>query len=860
VTIPSPPGAPEGAAEAPEGEPGTALPPDHPRQIGPYRILRVLGEGGIGLVYLAEQSEPVRRRVALKVIKVGMDTRQVVARFDSERQALAVMDHPNIAHVLDAGATEGRPYFVMEYVHGVAITDYCDNERLSTDERVRLFLEVCAAVQHAHQKGVVHRDLKPSNVMVGMESGEPRVKVIDFGIAKAMGQGLTDLTLVTRVGQILGTPAYMSPEQAQMSGVDVDTRSDIYSLGVVLYELLAGTLPIELGSVPDYALPHALRDADVPAPSARVSTIGDAGEAIARHRRTDLQHLRGELRGDLDWIVAKAMEKDRTRRYETVEALAADLRRHLQHLPVLARPRSAGYVFGRFMRRHKAGVAAGAVALIALIAGAALATAGFIRATHAEQEARQQAQTAERTAQFLVDLFEVSDPSEARGNTITAREILDRGAERIRTELADQPDVQSALMNTIGTVYRNLGLFDGAQEQLEAALATRRSVFGDESPQVLESLINLAEVHYSNGDRSTSERMLREALALGERLDLPGGLGMADAMNDLALVLASYERQEFAAAIDLYRRALDIQLRERGSAHAEVVTVQGNLAVALYRSKQIEEAEALVRSNLALSERVNGVDSPQTAIQASLLAEILSAGPDRAESERLLRRSLAIFEHTLGSQHQRVANGHNALGRVLLLDPDRYAEATAEFGAAAAIYETIYPAGESRRARALADVGFVLMLTGRGVEAESRLREALDMLEDDAGPPRDLLLVQARLADLLFGMGRHEEALAAARAALAQAASGEETRRAYAASALAAVLAALGRNDEAESAATAIRPRMAGRPNVLDQLSMRRAFALYATWAGPGPLATYRADLESLGFEGLDADAIRSGS
>jgi eukaryotic-like serine/threonine-protein kinase len=386
-------------------------PAAEPRQIGPYRVLDALGVGGMGIVYLAEQAEPVRRRVALKVVKLGMDTKQVLARFESERQALAVMDHPNIARVLDGGVTQdGRPYFVMELVRGTPITEYADTHRLTTGERLRLFIAVCRAVQHAHQKGVIHRDIKPSNVLVAIQDGAPVVKVIDFGIAKAVGLGLTEQTLVTRAGQILGTPEYMSPEQAEMSGLDVDTRTDIYSLGVLLYELVVGALPFDLRAQADYTISHTLRERETPRPSTRLTSLGETVSTVARYRRTTPEGLRRELRGDLDWIILKAMDKDRTRRYETANGLAMDVERHLADEPVVARPPSARDRIAKFVRRNRPAVVAGAVATVAVIGGAAASTAGFLQAREQQARAERSAATAEQVTEFLVGLFRVSDP------------------------------------------------------------------------------------------------------------------------------------------------------------------------------------------------------------------------------------------------------------------------------------------------------------------------------------------------------------------------------------------------------------------------------------------------------------------
>jgi serine/threonine protein kinase len=331
--------------------------------IGHYKLLQQIGEGGCGIVYMADQERPVRRRVALKVIKLGMDTKQIIARFDAERQALALMDHPNIAKVLDAGATEtGRPYFVMELVRGVKITEYCDQNHLNASERLELFIQVCRAVQHAHQKGIIHRDLKPSNILVTLHDGVPVPKVIDFGIAKATQRRLTDQTVFTAFEQFMGTPAYMSPEQAEMSGLDIDTRSDIYSLGVLLYELLTSQTPFEAKELVAAGLDEMrriIREKDPPRPSTRLSTLAAAEQTtIARCRRSEPPKLIHLVRGDLDWIVMKCLEKDRTRRYETANGLALDLQRHLANEPVVARPPSNLYRFQKLVRRNKLAFAA----------------------------------------------------------------------------------------------------------------------------------------------------------------------------------------------------------------------------------------------------------------------------------------------------------------------------------------------------------------------------------------------------------------------------------------------------------------------------------------------------------------------
>src|SRR5262245_14401323 len=363
--------------------------------IGPYKLLEQIGEGGFGVVFMAEQQQPLRRKVALKVIKPGMDTRDVIARFEAERQALALMDHPNIAHVFDGGETvSGRPYFVMELVRGIPITRFCDESHLPVRERLELFVSVCQAVQHAHQKGIIHRDLKPSNILVTLHDDKPVVKVIDFGIAKATGQQLTEKTLFTGFAQMVGTPLYMSPEQAQMSGLDIDTRSDIYSLGVLLYELLTGTTPFDwerLRAAGYDELRRIIREEEPARPSTRMSTLGQAAATVSANRQSEAHKLSQLFRGELDWIAMRALEKDRNRRYETASAFAADVQRYLHDEPVLACPRSAWYRFRKFARRNRAVVmTATAVAVAVLLAvGSLVSAVGVLVASNAEIKEKQ---------------------------------------------------------------------------------------------------------------------------------------------------------------------------------------------------------------------------------------------------------------------------------------------------------------------------------------------------------------------------------------------------------------------------------------------------------------------------------------
>jgi serine/threonine protein kinase/formylglycine-generating enzyme required for sulfatase activity len=448
--------------------------------IGPYKLLQQIGEGGFGVVFMAEQSEPIRRKVALKVLKPGMDTRHVVARFEAERQALALMDHPNIAHVFDGGATaSGRPYFVMELVRGIPITDFCDQNHLGLRARLELFIDVCQAVQHAHQKGIIHRDLKPSNVLVAGLDTDPVVKVIDFGVAKALGQELTDKTLFTGLAQMVGTPLYMSPEQAGQCGLDVDTRSDVFSLGVLLYELLTGTTPFDkerLRTAGYDEMRRIIREVEPPKPSTRLSTLAEAATTAAARRQSDPRRLTRLLRGELDWIVMRGLEKDRRRRYESASAFAADVHRYLNDEPIAARPVGPWERTVRWVRRRPAlaallGVVLLAMMSLAILSGNLVAARNDAdekrkAAEEEEAEARKEADKARKARDFLVNIFRIKDIQAA--NTTTARQILNQAEQRIPIEFAQQPELRDELLAAIADVNRNLDRTVPAAMILEA--------------------------------------------------------------------------------------------------------------------------------------------------------------------------------------------------------------------------------------------------------------------------------------------------------------------------------------------------------------------------------------------------------
>ena len=616
--------------------------------IGPYRLLRRVGEGGMGEVWLAEQTHPVRRQVALKIIKAGMDTTQVVARFEAERQALAVMDHPAIARVFDAGATpEGRPYFVMEYVRGEGIASYCNKHKLSIPSRIDLFLQVCDGVQHAHQKGIIHRDLKPSNILVTVQDDRPVPKIIDFGVAKAITQHLTDRTLYTEQGVLIGTPEYMSPEQAEMTELDIDTRTDVYALGVVFYELLTGALPFDGKALRDKGVEEirrTIREVDPPRPSTRVTTLAASSETNERTTR----ELARDLRGDLDWITMCALEKDRTRRYGSVSDLAADLRRHVEHLPVLASPPSTVYRVRKFARRHRAGVLVAATLASLLVAFAVTMTVQARRITREWERANREAQAAKEITEFLVGLFSVSDPSQAKGNTVTAREILDQGAQRIGA-LSSQPPLQARLQRTLGGVYTSLGLYALADPLLERALETERRVLGLDSRETMDTLFAVGELRYDEQRFREAEAAYREA---AQRRRAVLGADARDTLEaDMAVASACMQQNRFDEAERLFRPALERQQRVLGDDDSLTLNTLNEMSVLYFRQGRYAEGMPFIERAWRLHLKLFGENAPRTLISQGNLADTLGKLKRYDEAEQLFRTAITGQERVLGRQH-----------------------------------------------------------------------------------------------------------------------------------------------------------------------------------------------------------------
>jgi len=633
--------------------------------IGPYRLLQRLGEGGMGEVWLAEQTRPVHRQVALKIIKAGMDTAHVVARFEAERQALAVMNHPAIARVFDAGATpQGRPYFAMEYVRGEAIVLYCNRHKLSLRQRIDLFLQVCDGVQHAHQKGIIHRDLKPSNILVTVEGDRPVPKIIDFGIAKAITQRLTERTLYTELGALVGTPEYMSPEQAEMTGLDIDTRSDVYSLGVVLYELLTGALPFDGASLREKAIDEirrTIREVEPPRPSAGVAAAKAHANA-AQEPSPLAAATAGELRGDLDWITMRAMEKDRTRRYASVSEFAADLRRHLENVPVLASPPGAAYRVRKFVRRHRLGVTAATALVAVVVAFGAMMAVQAQRIARERDRANREADASKHVADFLVKLFNVSDPSEARGNAVTAREILDSGARQIERTLADQPAIQSRLEATIGTVYTNLGLYAAAEPLLRRASATEQRVLGLDNPETLTTINALANIYWYLGRYAAAEPLYLTVVESRARTLGEEHRDTLHANYDLASLYLLQER--WSKAESLVRKVLASQERTLGNMHADTLETMHTLASLYYRVGRYDDSLAVSTQVVGLRTRVLGEDHPETLQSSHNLATTYEALHRYADAEPVYRKTIDIRRRVLGDAHPELANTRFTLARM----------------------------------------------------------------------------------------------------------------------------------------------------------------------------------------------------
>ena len=645
--------------------------------IGSYRLLYCVGEGGMGEVWLAEQTAPVYRRVALKLIKAGMDTKAVVARFESERQALAMMNHPGIAKVFEAGETDrGRPYFVMEYVAGVPLTEYCDAHKLSATERIDLFIQVCAAIQHAHHKAVIHRDLKPSNILVQEMDGQPEAKVIDFGIAKAISHRLTEKTLFTEAGALLGTPEYMSPEQINLTQEEVDTRTDVYSMGVILYELLSGARPFDsdrLRASSYEELRRLVKEVEPPLPSMRFSTLdATTRQHVAQLRRTDPHSLRRLLSGDLDAMAMRALEKDVRRRYATPSALADDLLRHLRHEPVVARVPSRIYRATKYMRRHAVGVGVAAVLFIVALAFGALSFLQARRVAKERDRATVEAATARSVSEFLLQIFKAAHPFEAQGKSVTARELLDRAVREI-DGLNDQPRLQIRLLSTLGEVYATLDKTPTALALHDRAAKLAVQHLDASSVEAMQVRVRLAKALIYGGQYERAERALHSVLP---EIDRPPGTNdpdLARARNYLILLGLETGRYVEAERLALHYR--DIQTRTFGEEHSLTLNLLQNLAEAYLSLKKFAEAESTYRETIERETRALGPDHPITIVTVQGLGKALLNSGRLDESEVVFKDALDRNMRVFGADHlnalavtSNLADVYTAQGRLDLAE------------------------------------------------------------------------------------------------------------------------------------------------------------------------------------------------
>jgi serine/threonine protein kinase/tetratricopeptide (TPR) repeat protein len=733
------------------------------QRIGRYVIRDRIGQGGMGVVYDAEQETPVRRRVAVKVIHPGTPS-EAASRFALEGQALALMSHPNIARVFDAGMTDdGRPFIAMEHVEGVPLTHYCDRMRLDVRQRLELFVQVCGAIQHAHQKGIIHRDIKPSNVLVG----EQGPKVIDFGVAKALHPILGDQVQRTVAAVLLGTLEYMSPEQLDRSeDADVDTRSDIYSLGVVLYELLTGVLPYDWGELRRAGLDGLRRvahESEPPAPSRRFAGLRrDEAAAIAEARGTTPSALARQLAGDLDWLALKALDRDRTRRYATASELADDVRRHLANEPVLAGPPTTAYRLRKFVRRHRAGVAAAAIVTTAVAGVAVMWTRQSLEIRRSAEIARREQVRAERVSELMTDVFKASDPFEGRGE-VTAREVLDRSSARVR-QLDDEPQVKAAVMQAMAGVYMQMAVYDEAESLTREALAIRRELFEGDSIEIAESLEALGSLHLRRARLEAAGRALEQSAAMKLRLLGPDDPRRVEGLLRLGVVRRSEAR--FDEAEQRLREALRLSRAAGTKTKASMITAIEELGILNYKKGDFPASEDRFREALAIR-RADGPDTPRTAQTMSNLASVLNDRGDLAGSESYQRQSLAILGRHLRADDERLATGLGALG-LCLHNQGKYSEAEEAYRRSLSIWRARHGDTHPNGNLMLNNLALLAHDQGRFEEAEMLFRQTMDLQEKVYGNEHpDVALPMNNLARVLHDQGRLRAAETTYRRALA---------------------------------------------------------------------------------------------
>lgn len=768
--------------------------------IGPYKLSQKLGEGGFGVVWRAQQETPISRQVALKVIKAGMDTGEVLARFEAERQALARMEHPNIARVLDAGATPaGRPYFVMELVRGRSITRFCDEERLEPRARLRLFVEVCAAINHAHQKGIIHRDIKPSNVLVSFDGKRPVVKVIDFGIAKAFEGRLTDLSLHTRIDQMIGTPAYMSPEQAGLGGQDVDTRSDIYSLGALLYELLTGLAPFDQQTLvlAGYEeMRRIVREVEPAKPSARLTSLSlQAKEPIMAARRISGTKFERLVSQELDWIAMKALEKSRERRYETADALARDVERFLSEEPVEARPPDPIYRLGKFARRHRRAILASGVFLLFLTVATTVSLWLAVRAKQAEQLAETRLamaveernakdnalQDAEAVSLLMTDFFQRPLPS-MDGRTATVADALDLALRKLDKDLLIPPPRRALLKEKLADSYQSLGLHSAAIGLRQTVLQIRRDQLGDNGPRTISSLEALAENLYQSRRYDEALASANEAVWLSEARDSLNGELVVNARSRLAdLEKRIAARKSLAPAAEAHPEPepspppsasatpSDITVRHAAAKDAlgeldkqvaalresreddlpEVIAAMSHLAKSYYNAGFRADSVRIQEEIVDILRRKSGEDSPETIMAMDDLAYYLDRAKRWKDSEELRTKVVEKQRAAFGAEDPRTLQTQTALALQLFLG-GQFEKSLANCEDAVAVMRKTH--GSSQRATLNA-----ICTQARCYAALGRTSEAMELLTEAAPQMRDDTFVNLLLAQLQLWSGHSEE-------------------------------------------------------------------------------------------------------
>jgi len=737
--------------------------------LGPYKLVRTLGSGGMGVVYLAEQLQPVRRSVALKIIKQGMDTEQVIGRFEAERQALALMNHPNIAKVFDAGGTEdGRPYFVMELVEGVPITKYCDQHRLTVAERLELFVPICQAIQHAHQKGVIHRDIKPSNVLVADFDGNAVPKVIDFGIAKATGQQLTEATMFTQLGVVIGTLEYMSPEQAQPMSMDIDTRSDIYSLGALLYQLLTGVTPLKASQLNESAyleMLRKIREEEPLSPSSRLAQSTETLQQTSEERGTDAGRLPKLLRGELDWIVMRALEKDRARRYETANGFARDIQRYLAGEPVEAGPPSATYRLRKFATKNRVLLATSAAFVALLILGAAVSTWQAVRARRAEKVAtteRDRANTEAASAKAVTDFLEKSLLSQASANQqsgldeqpdpdVKVRTLLDRAAAGIGGKFGKQPLVEADIRETIGETYRDLALTPQAAEQFQKQYDLDRKAKGADDPDTLEALGNVATIRKDEGKVAESTQLWEKVVAGLTRALGGDDLRTAKAMQSLAV--GYMELGQYAKAEPLLKQAFSIQMKKSGLDNIDTLDTSDSLETLYLRDHRNAEAEALALKSFEAYKRLYGKDHPYTLRAMFGLGEVYERQEKYAQAEQMTLPVLEGNMRLFGPKHPDTLSTMGLLANIY----DRQGKHAEALAMEKKLYEVRRQIGADMPESLPVEADLAVMYEHNGnlAKAEETYKDSLERMTRVYGPTHPETLTA--VSDLAYFYETHHE-------------------------------------------------------------------------------------------------------